>query len=118
MKKYHILGRLKDRLNDQFLFTEENGDHLDYNNVTERHFMGAQRDSGLSRLFVFMISGIYLESFYDEWNPVNSFVSIPDPRMFAGMQDDTRFQLGHPHPNDRYLQCSHEVERSKVKITS
>lgn len=36
--------RFKERLNDQFVFTEANGDHLDYNHVTERHFMVAQRE--------------------------------------------------------------------------
>lgn len=45
--------RFKERLNDQFVFTESNGDHLDYNHVTERHFMVAQRESGLSKIIRF-----------------------------------------------------------------
>lgn len=45
--------RFKERLNDQFVFTESNGDHLDYNHVTERHFMVAQREAGLSKIIRF-----------------------------------------------------------------
>ncbi len=45
--------RFKERLNDQFVFAESNGDHLDYNHLTERHFMVAQRESGLKKLIRF-----------------------------------------------------------------
>ena len=45
--------RFKERLNDQFVFTEPNGDHLDYNHVTERYFMVAQREAGLSKIIRF-----------------------------------------------------------------
>lgn len=45
--------RCKERLNDQFVFTESNGSHLDYNHVTERHFMVAQREAGLSKIIRF-----------------------------------------------------------------
>ncbi len=45
--------RFKERLNDQFVFTEANGDHLDYNHVTERHFMVAQGEAGLSKIICF-----------------------------------------------------------------
>ena len=36
--KTSLLKRFKERLNDQYVFTEDNGSHLDYNHVTERHF--------------------------------------------------------------------------------
>ncbi len=45
--------RFKKRLNDQFVFTEANGDHHDYNHVTERHFMVAQREAGLTKIIRF-----------------------------------------------------------------
>lgn len=45
--------RFKERLNDQFVFAESNGDHLDYNHLTERHFMVAQRESGIKKLIRF-----------------------------------------------------------------
>ena len=45
--------RFKERLNDQFVFTEANGDHHDYNHVTERHFMVSQREAGLSKVIRF-----------------------------------------------------------------
>lgn len=45
--------RFKERLNDQFVFTDKNGDHLDYNHVTERHFMVAQREAGFTKIIRF-----------------------------------------------------------------
>jgi integrase len=45
--------RFKVRINDQFVFTESDGNHLDYNHVTERHFMVAQREVGLSKIIRF-----------------------------------------------------------------
>jgi integrase len=43
----------KRRLNDSFVFTDEEGRHLDYNHVTERHFMVAQREAGLTKIIRF-----------------------------------------------------------------
>ncbi len=51
--KTSLQKRFKERLNDQFVFTEEGGNHLDYNHVTERHFMVAQKDAGLSKIIRF-----------------------------------------------------------------
>ena len=45
--------RLKERLNDKFVFTDELGNHLDYCHLTERHFMVAQREAGLSKIIRF-----------------------------------------------------------------
>lgn len=44
---------LKSRLNDQFVFTESDGNPLDYNHVTEMHFIVAQREAGLSKIIRF-----------------------------------------------------------------
>lgn len=43
----------KERLNDEFVFATEDGNHLDYNHVTERHFMVAQREAGLTKIIRF-----------------------------------------------------------------
>ena len=43
----------KMRLNDSFVFADSKGSHLDYNHVTERHFMVAQRESGLKKIIRF-----------------------------------------------------------------
>lgn len=45
--------RFTERLNDQSVFTNSDGSHLDYNHVTERHFSVSQRESGLSKIIRF-----------------------------------------------------------------
>lgn len=61
-------NRFEERLNDQFVFTEVNGDHLDYNHVTERHFYGGPKRSGPFKDYSFSRSQAYVcKSFHDEW---------------------------------------------------
>ncbi len=42
-----------ERLNEEFVFADSFGEHLDYNHITERHFMVAQREAGLSKIIRF-----------------------------------------------------------------
>ena len=48
-----LMERFKGRLNDEFVFTDSIGNHLDYCHLTERHFMVAQREAGLSKIIRF-----------------------------------------------------------------
>lgn len=49
-----ILEKLhKTKINDSFVFCKSDGSHLDYNHVTERYFIKAQTELGLSKIIRF-----------------------------------------------------------------